>query len=127
MKKLIITTLLIVLSFESISASTQPHLTKATTSLKKSGVSVFCKLITTGNYAVVKVMIENGTDINKKSTGLTPLMFAARYNRAKIAQLLIDNGAKLTVKSDNGYTAIEYAKMSKANDALAVLKKALKK
>lgn len=97
------------------------------TSINYIEPSTFCKLIRSGNYEAVKAMVENGTNINRKSTGLTPAMFAARYNRADILKLLIKNGAKLQTKSNRGYTALDYAKMSKAHEAYAVLKEALDK
>lgn len=89
-------------------------------------VSAFCKLIQMGNYNAVKALIETGEDVNKKSTGLTPLMFAARHNKAKIVKLLLTNGAKLNIKSDKGnMTALDMAKRSKAVDAIKVIKAAL--
>lgn len=90
-------------------------------------VNPFCKLIRDGNYDAVKAMIKSGENVNRESTGLTPLMFAARYNRSKIAQLLIDNGARLKTKTKRGYTALKWAKLSKAEETLTVLKKAMKK
>ncbi|MGK0413317.1 MAG: ankyrin repeat protein [Polaribacter sp.] len=90
-------------------------------------VNAFCKLIQMGNYEAVKTLIEKGEDVNKKSNGLTPLMFAARHNKSKIAKLLIDNGAKLKIKATNGarMTALEMAERSKAFDAVKVIKEAL--
>ena len=91
-----------------------------------SSVNTFCKLIQMGNYEAVASLIKAGENVNKKSNGLTPLMFAARHNKAKIAKLLIENGAKLKTKSDKGnMTALSIAKRSKAKDAIQVIKKAL--
>jgi len=84
-------------------------------------LDAFCKLIQKGNYEAVKGMIEAGVDINKKSVGMTPLMFAARQNRVKIVKLLISSGADIKAKSDKGYTALKYAKMSKAWDAYNII------
>ena len=81
----------------------------------------FCTLIKQGNFEAVKGMIEAGADINKKSLGMTPLMYAARQNRVEIVKLLIANGADLNVRSDRGYTALKYAKMSKAWDAYNII------
>ena len=79
-------------------------------------------------YDAVKAMIENGTNINRKSTGLTPLMFAARYNKVEIVKLLINKGAKLKTKSERGnFTALQYAKMSKAHEAYKLIKTAMDK
>ena len=103
-----------------------------TTSLKNSTtvavvneVDTFCKLIQQGNFEAVKSMIEAGADVNKKSVGKTPLMYAARHNKAKIAKLLISNGADLTIKSDRGYTALQFAEMSKAHDAYKIIEAAI--
>ena len=91
-----------------------------------SSVNTFCKLIQMGKYEAVASLIKAGENVNKKSNGLTPLMFAARHNKAKIAKLLIDNGAKLKTKSDKGnMTALSIAKRSKAVDAVKVIKEAL--
>ena len=81
----------------------------------------FCTLIKQGNFEAVKGMIEAGTYINKKSLGMTPLMYAARQNRVEIVKLLIASGADLNAKSDKGYTALKYAKMSKAWDAYKII------
>ena len=126
MKKFVFTALAIALSFGTITASTSLD-APVKTIVKYDNVSTFCKLIRAGNFEAVKAMVENGTDINRKSTGLTPLMFAARYNKTDIVKLLIDKGAKLKVKSDNGFTALEYAKMSKAHEAYKAIAAALEK
>ncbi|MCK0130516.1 ankyrin repeat domain-containing protein [Flavobacteriaceae bacterium F08102] len=83
----------------------------------------FCTLIQKGNYVAVKTMIEAGADVNKKSNGLTPLMFAARQNKVEIVKLLLANGADIKLKGDRGYTALQWAKMTKAKDAYEVLLK----
>lgn len=84
-------------------------------------VSPFCASIAKGDFETVKKLIELGTDVNQKSNGLTPAMYAARYNRVDILKLLVDNGAKLNLKSDKGFSAKKYAKLSNAKDALAYL------
>ncbi|WP_291867717.1 ankyrin repeat domain-containing protein [Maribacter sp.] len=89
----------------------------------KSEISTFCKAIIKGDVSLVKGMIEAGEDINKKSQGMTPAIFAARYNKAEILELLIANGADLKVKSNNGLSIMEIAKAANAKDVLAVLSK----
>lgn len=90
-------------------------------------VSPFCIAIAKGEFDTVKKMIEYGESVNKSSNGKTPLMYAARYNRADIAELLIANGANLEIKDNNGNTAIDYAEMSKAKEVKKIIKNALKK
>ncbi len=89
-------------------------------------VDTFCKLIQQGNFEAVKGMIAAGIDINKKSVGMTPLMYAARQNKVAILKLLIANGADLKIKSSRGYSALKYAEMSKAHDAYTIISKELK-
>lgn len=84
-------------------------------------VSPFCLAIVKGDFDTVEKMIELGTDVNEKSEGMTPLMYAARYNRVDIIRLLVKKGAKINTKSSKGFNAIKYAKLSNANEALAVL------
>lgn len=87
-------------------------------------VSPFCVAIAKGDFDTVKRMIQFGENVNKKSNGKTPLMYAARYNRVKIASLLLENGASLTQKDENGQTAIDYAETAQAKEVKKVLKKA---
>ena len=90
-------------------------------------VNPFCKAIISGDIDTVKKMIDLGEDINRKSLGMTPAMFAARYNKPEILKLLIEDGANLRAKSDKGYTAKKYAEMSNATEALEVLKTVVKR
>ncbi|MBF7093473.1 ankyrin repeat domain-containing protein [Flavobacterium sp. ALJ2] len=76
-----------------------------------------------GDIETVKKLIENGANVNKFSGGLTPLMTAARYNKVEIIELLISKGANPYTTADNGYTALKFAEVSKAIDAVAILKK----
>ncbi|NER18620.1 ankyrin repeat domain-containing protein [Spongiivirga citrea] len=89
-------------------------------------VSSFCHAIVKGDMETVKKMISLGEDVNQKSNGLTPLMYAARYNKTNIAELLIEKGAKLKTTCPKGYTAHKYALLSNADDAAKVIEKALK-
>ncbi|QXP71306.1 ankyrin repeat domain-containing protein [Polaribacter sp. R2A056_3_33] len=128
MKKIILPLLLCLFAFGSINATTPETLSlkKVVTIKPHYNVSAFLKLIRMGNYEAVKALIERGENINKKSNGLTPLMYAARYNKAEIVKLLIDNGAKLRVKSTRGnMTALDMAKRSKAFDAVKIIKESL--
>lgn len=86
----------------------------------------FCKAIMQGDYDTVKRMIELGEDVNKKSLGMSPAIFAARYNKAEILQLLIEHGADLKARDDKGFTAKKHAELSNATDALAVIENAMK-
>lgn len=99
--------------------------TRHTISIYESvDVSTFCKAIMQGDIETVRRLIDLGENVNKKSLGMTPAIFAARYNKAEILQLLIDSGADLSIKSDKGYSVKKYAELSNAIDALAVIESA---
>ena len=94
------------------------------TNVKNLDISSFCKAIMQGDLETVQKLIDLGEDVNRKSLGMTPAIFAARYNKAEILQLLIDNGADLKIRSDKGFTVKKYAELSNAIDALQVLEAA---
>ena len=87
-------------------------------------INKFCMAIVKGDVATVKSLIEAGEKINKKSNGKTPIMYAARYNRIEIINLLLDNGAKLNRVCDNGMDALQYAEAAGAKEAVRILKQA---
>lgn len=78
--------------------------------------------ISKGEIETVKQLIESGTKVNKKLNGLTPLMYAARYNKVEIIQYLLQKGADRDIKDSQGFTALNYAELSNAYEAIAVLK-----
>jgi ankyrin repeat protein len=88
-------------------------------------VNTICKLIQLGEIDAVKNLIKNGTNVNQKSCGMTPLMYAARQNKAEIVKLLLSKGAKLKTRSDKGYTALDYARNSKATESYNLIAKAI--
>ena len=124
MKKIMIPVLICLFSFGILNAKTiekENNIVKTVT----YDISPLCKLIQKGDLEAVKTLIESGEDVNKRSKGLTPLMFAARYNKAGIAKLLIKNGAKLKSRSSkNNLTALAMAKKFKAVDVIKVIEAA---
>jgi len=128
MKKLFLTLALFATAFLTVEAA--PTYDKPTDKIIVHkityNVSAFCKLIQLGKYDSVKALIEAGENVNQRSNGLTPLMFAARQNRVEIVKLLIANGADVTAKcSKNKMTALDMAKRSKAVEAVNILKNAM--
>jgi len=81
-----------------------------------------CIAIQKGEIDMVKKLIEYGADVNEKSSGMTPLMVAARYNKAEIIKFLLANGAHSDTKDEKGFTALRYAELSLASEALLILK-----
>ncbi len=127
MKNLFLTVILLVgLAINAEPITTNSTLDNLTITTIVTETDALCTLIKQGNFEAVKGMIEAGADVNKKSVGMTPLMYAARQNRVEITKLLIANGADLKVKSNRGYTALKYAEMSKAHDAYKIISDELK-
>ena len=79
--------------------------------------------ISKGDFETVKKFVEYGADINELSNGMSPLMIAARYNKVEIIKYLLSKGANLNKKDENGFTALKYAELSNANEAIQLLKK----
>ena len=94
-------------------------------SLEMAEISSFCKAIVKGDIELVKKLISMGEDVNRKSLGKTPAIFAARYNKAEILKLLIANGADLNIKSDSGFTISEIAQSANAKEAMDIISSAM--
>jgi len=128
MRKTILTMALAIVVMGSINATEKVTNQKQSTVLASKEVkeiNSFCKAIVKGDLDMVRKLIALGEDVNQKSLGKTPAIFAARYNRTEILKVLILNGANLSLKCDRGYTAKKYAKLSNASEALSVLEEAL--
>lgn len=127
MKKSILA-ILMVMCVTSVSLASEAEVTttNATTSqnydLATFNTSPFCMAIVKGDLETVTKLIELGSDVNKKSNGMTPLMYAARYNRTDIMKVLIKKGAKIKTRDSKGYTALKFAQLSNAKEAVALLK-----
>ncbi|PKQ43919.1 ankyrin repeat domain-containing protein [Confluentibacter flavum] len=126
-KTIIISALALCFSVVTLHAETSIKTLTNYQPTSKVKVSPFCVSIAKGDFETVKKLVELGTDVNQKSEGMTPVMYAAKYNRTDILKLLIANGANLKAKSDKGMTAIKYAELHKAHDAKAILEEAMKK
>lgn len=90
-------------------------------------VNSFCVSIAKGDIDTVVKLLSLGEDVNEKSNGMTPAMYAAKFNRTEILKLLIEKGANLKVKSTKNKTALQYAKLHGAKDTAAIIKEALAK
>jgi|SRR5690606_3854731 len=121
-KTVIITALALGISFASLNATTAVVNSNVSEFVKsKPTVSPFCMSIVKGDIETVKKLIELGADVNEKSNGLTPAMYAAKYNKVEILKLLVAKGADLKIRSEKGFKAMKYAELSNAKEALAYL------
>ena len=125
-KTILITALALCFALHNSHASNPDRGVKNYQTTTKVKVNPFCTSIAKGDLEIVKRLMELGSDVNQKSEGMTPIMYAAKYNRTNILQLLIENGADIKAKSSKGITALKYAELHKATEAKAMLEEALK-
>jgi ankyrin repeat protein len=80
-----------------------------------------------GPARVVKTLLDAGADVNaREARGMTPLMYAAATDHGdiEIARMLVARGADLSVKSNAGETALDWANKMGATPLAALLRKA---
>jgi ankyrin repeat protein len=73
---------------------------------------------------MVKVLIENGADVNAQmADGKTALMFAAMFDKVEIIDILLENGADAFLQTSDGLIALTLAQAMGADAARAKLEK----
>ena len=124
MKKTIIYLGITLMAFSSLSFASNTNFIGNQKTLNIFNVSPapLVVAISKGEIETVKKFIENGTKVNKKLNGLTPLMYAARYNKVEIIKYLLLKGADRNIEDSQGFTALNYAELSNAYEAIAVFK-----
>jgi ankyrin repeat protein len=93
------------------------------------GSKDFFQLVKTGTPQSVQAAISKGADVNAQNKGgLSPLMFAARYNQSpEVIMTLLKAGADAKAKNRHGKTAFDYAQKNaslKDTDAYRQLQEA---
>ena len=128
MKKSIIYLGIALMAFSSLSFASNTNFIGNQKGLNNFSVSPSTLAIAISNREIetVKQFIESGTKVNKKLNGLTPLMYAARYNKVEIIKYLLLKGADCNIKDGQGFTALKHAELSNANEAIAILKSSVK-
>jgi ankyrin repeat protein len=64
----------------------------------------------TGRYEIVKILIEQGMEVNKKDYGgYTPLHWATQERHLNVINLLIEMGGEIESKDENGATPLYIA------------------
>lgn len=124
MKKSIIILGLALVAFTNVAGATTFSASTTSKEILNFQNTPLCAAIMKGDLETVKKFVEYGTDVNEKSNGLTPLMFAARYNKVEILKYLMEKGADKQIKDEKGNTALKYAEFSKCQEAVNYLKQA---
>jgi len=89
-------------------------------STNKKGVTMLCLSVRFSHFAVLRLLLAWGGDINRKSADRdnTPLMDASAEGHVEMVQELVDRGADLAGQSRNGQNALVLA-IGKGADAVA--------
>ena len=124
MKKSIIYLGITLMAFSSVSSASNTNFigNQKTLNIFYKSPASLTVAISKGDIEIVKKFIEGGTNVNKKLNGMTPLMYAARYNKVEIIKYLLLKGADRDIKDSQGFTALKHAELSNAFEAIAVLK-----
>lgn len=121
-KSIIITAIALGVSFATLNATSTVYNQNALEVVKPiSPVNPLCMSIVKGDIATVKKLIELGVDINETSEGMTPAMYAAKFNKVEILKLLVSEGADLKKRSKQGFKAEKYAELSNATEVIIYL------
>lgn len=86
-------------------------------------VSPICEAAAKGNIEKVKQLLNNGVDVNKKSNGMLPIHYAAKFNRVDVIKVLITAGSEIHATCDKGLTAVRHAEKTNAKEAVQFLKR----
>ena len=127
MKTIILSVIALCFSIVTVNAKTDNPTIKNYDVEAYFKVNSFCVSIAKGDLETVQKLITRGADVNERSNGMTPAMYAAKFNRVDILNLLISKGANLKARSDKKMTAADYAELHGAVDALSIIEKATAK
>ena len=95
---------------------------KGVDAIVRDGRTVLIYAAWNGSTEVVKLLIDNGADLNHKSNhGDTALMYAARDGHTDVVKFLIDNGVDLNHKNNGGVTALIYAARKEHTEVVKLL------
>ena len=95
--------------------------------VNKTGWTPLHYAATTGQLAVIRLLIENHAYIDAESpNGSTPLMMASMYGTPEAVKLLLDEGADPTLKNQQGLTAVQFAQRASRPDAEELITKSIR-
>lgn len=90
-------------------------------------VNLLITAVNKKNIEAVKVLLQNGADVNwEDGFNTTALLYAASNGNIPIIQHLLNNGADIKHKDKQGNDAISTAKQAKHNDVVKLLQATLK-
>lgn len=116
-----------ILTVQGATTNFEPEVYKEYEAVKAFEVNQFCLAIVKGDMELVKKMIQQGEDVNRRSMGKTPAHYAARYNKPEIMKILVKHGANLKKRCSQGFTVKKYAELSQSKEVLKIIDAAMKR
>ena len=109
MKKTIIILGLVLTAFTNVAEASTVSASILTTSkeIVNYNNSPLYNAIVRGDLAVLKKIVECGSDVDETSNGLAPLIFAGRYNKVDILKYLLEKGADKQINDRRINTALK--------------------
>lgn len=88
-----------------------------------SGRNVLMESIKFKKLDLVKILVENGADVNlcSKKKNYHPLMYACNKDCPEIVKYLLEKGADPNIKSNTGWTVLMFAIYYNANECVKIL------
>lgn len=81
---------------------------------------------TSGHLDIIKLLLEHHAYIDAESPNkTTPLMMASRSGKTDVLQLLLYEGADVTLKNALGLTAIDFAELAEQRENAALLRETI--
>jgi uncharacterized protein len=95
--------------------------------VNKTGWAPLHYAASSGNVAIISLLLENSAYIDAESpNGTTPLMMAAMYGTPAAVKLLLDEGADPQLKNRQGLTALQFAQRGNRPDSAEVIAAAIR-
>ena len=84
-------------------------------------IPLFMDAISSGDVGAVQKFIEERMNVNITRSGVTPLMLAASKGHFAVVQAILQAGANINEKSEDGWTALHKAAYDQAETAVVAL------
>jgi ankyrin repeat protein len=103
------------------------RLIKKGADINKTGWTPLHYAASTGQVAIISLLLENSAYIDAESpNGTTPLMMAAMYGTPAAVSFLLQEGADPGLKNQQGLTALDFAQRGNRPDAVNAIAAAIR-
>ena len=90
--------------------------------VNQSGWTALHYAASAGDLPIMKILLDRDAVVDARApTNITPLMFAAREGQEGAVKLLLSWGADTGLKSDHGWTAIQFAQAADKPGVAAII------